>query len=217
MNLVTPLHKATKRDYIERMVDGKVEAMLTAKEYGQAYWDGSRRYGYGGYKYIPGRWKKVAEELIRYYNLRGGSRVLDVGCGKGFLLHEMLLIEPNLIVSGMDISPYAIACAPIEVKNSLKLLAAQDQYPYVDSQFDLVISLGTLHNLNLKDIQQAVTEISRVGKSSFLMVESYRNEQELFNLQCWALTCKTFLDVDTWKWYLESVGYKGQYEFIFFE
>ena len=61
LNIVTPLHQATQRDYLARMVDNKVEAMLVAKKYEADYWDGDRRYGYGGYNYLPGRWKPVAE------------------------------------------------------------------------------------------------------------------------------------------------------------
>ncbi len=102
-NFVTPLHRSTKRDYLERMTDNKVQCMKIAKQYGEDYWDGDRRFGYGGYRYMPSRWKPVAEALIGTYSLGPGSRVLDVGCGKGFLLHEMLLIEPELQVCGFDV------------------------------------------------------------------------------------------------------------------
>ena len=77
--------------------------MEVAKQYGKDYWDGDRKYGYGGYKYIPGRWKPVAENLIKNYDLKAGSKILDVGCGKGFLIYELLLLEPKLIVKGFDI------------------------------------------------------------------------------------------------------------------
>ena len=103
VNFVTKLHQATKRSYIDRMVDDKINCMIKAKEYEFDYWDGNRRYGYGGYKYIPGRWKPVAELLIKNYNLTNESSVLDVGCGKAFLLYEMKLLLPNLKVSGLDI------------------------------------------------------------------------------------------------------------------
>ena len=95
-NFVNPLHQQTKRNYIERMVNEKVECSKIAKKYDQEYWDGERKYGYGGYKFIPGRWKPVAQDLIDTYNLKAGSKVLDVGCGKGFLIYEMLQIEPKL-------------------------------------------------------------------------------------------------------------------------
>ena len=69
LNIVTPLHKRTKRDYLGRMMDDKVHCMLKAKEYEFDYWDGDRRYGYGGYRY-DGRWKVVAEEFIKTYHLK---------------------------------------------------------------------------------------------------------------------------------------------------
>ena len=183
-NFVTPLHQATNRDYLARMIDEKVECMKTAKQYGAEYWDGDRRFGYGGYKYIPGRWRPVAESLIRTYQLRAGSRVLDVGCGKGFLLYEMLQLEPGLKIKGFDISPHALAQAPEQVQANLFNHRAQDAYPFSDKEFDLVISLGTLHNLRLFDLKTALAEIERVGKQGYVMLESYRNEAELFNLQC---------------------------------
>ena len=216
-NFVTPLHQSTKRDYLARMVDDKVHCMLKAKEYEQDYWDGDRRYGYGGYKYLPGRWKPVAEALIANYGLKAGSRVLDVGCGKGFLLYEMQLIEPGLELVGFDISQHGLASARPDLKASLFRYRAQDPYPFGDNYFDLVISLTTLHNLRLFELKTALAEIERVGKQGYIMLESYRNELEQFNLQCWALTCESFFDTAEWIWLYRHFGYTGDYEFIYFE
>src|SRR5215469_14544292 len=116
LNIVTPLHKATKRDYLARMVDDKVHCMLKAKEYEFDYWDGDRRYGYGGYKFIEGRWAPVAKALIEIYGLQNGSRVLDVGCGKAYLLYELKKLLPDIRVTGFDISRYGLANAKEEVK-----------------------------------------------------------------------------------------------------
>jgi SAM-dependent methyltransferase len=215
-DFVTQLHQSSKRDFLARMVDDKVHCMMVAKQYGLDYWDGDRRYGYGGYKYMPGRWKPVAEALIKTYSLGPGSKVLDVGCGKGFLLHEMLLLEPELQVSGFDISAHGIGCATDLVKPNLFLHEAETPYRFSDKEFDLVLSLATLHNLRLPDLKIALTEIERVGKQAYVMLESYRNEQELFNLQCWALTCESFLDMDVWLWLYSEFGYAGDYEFIYF-
>src|SRR5947209_3979534 len=107
-NIVTPLHKATQRDYLARMIDDKSNCMVKAKEYEFDYWDGDRRYGYGGYKYLPGRWKPVAEALIDIYNLKPGDKVLDVGSGKAFLLYEMQLLIPELQLIGFDISKHGL-------------------------------------------------------------------------------------------------------------
>ena len=217
VNFVTPLHQATQRDYVARMNDEKVKCMKKAKEYEYDYWDGDRRYGYGGYKFIPGRWKPVAEKLINEYSLTNQSKVLDVGCGKAFLLKELKLLLPELEVVGIDISEHGLNNAPLELRDSLMSQKAQDKYPFKDNEFDLVISLGCLHNLQIFDLQKALSEIERVGKNGYLMLESYRNEEELFNLQCWALTCESFFDMDEWIWIYKHFGYSGDYEFIYFE
>ncbi len=216
-NFVTPLHKATRRDYLQRMINDKVLCMRKAKEYEFDYWDGDRKFGYGGYKYLPGRWKPVAEALIRTYGLKPGSKVLDVGCGKGFLLYEMQLLEPGLQLSGFDISQHGLASTIPECKATLFRYRAQDAYPFGDREFDLVISLGTLHNLRIFELKTALAEIERVGKQGYVMLESYRNEQELFNLECWALTCESFFDTAEWIWIYRNFGFTGDYEFIYFE
>ena len=156
LEIVTPLHKATKRDYLARMNDDKVHCMVKAKEYEFDYWDGDRRYGYGGYKFIDGRWKPVAQALIDIYGLKDGSSVLDVGCGKAFLLYEMKKILPGLKIAGFDISKHGLADARDEIKPYLFRYRAQDRYPYGDGAFDLVISLGCLHNLRLFELETAV-------------------------------------------------------------
>lgn len=216
LNVVTPLHKKTKRDYIGRMMDDKVHCMLKAKEYEFDYWDGDRRYGYGGYKY-DGRWKAVAEKLIDIYHLKPNAKILDAGCGKAHLLYELKQLLPKAEIHGFDISKHGISDAPEAIRGSLTIHRAQDPYPWGDKYFDLVISLGCLHNLRIPDLKTALAEIERVGKNKYIMVESYRNEQELFNLQCWALTCEAFFDTNTWIWIYNNFGYTGDYEFIYFE
>jgi len=217
LNIVTPLHRMTARKYIDRMIDDKVHCMLKAKEYEYDYWDGDRRYGYGGYKYMPGRWKPVAEALISTYNLTRDSRILDVGCGKAFLLHELKLLLPEATIVGFDISRHGLASAKEEIRGNLLRYRAQDAYPWGDNHFDLVISLGCVHNLRIFELETALREIQRVGRNQYIMVESYRNEQEQFNLQCWALTAESFFDTAEWIWLFNRFGYTGDYEFIYFE
>src|SRR5260370_20138624 len=96
LNLATPLHKRTKRDYLARMMDDKVHCMVKAKEYEFDYWDGDRRYGYGGYRYMTGRWKPVAEKLAQNYCLTPGARVLDIGWREGHLLYALQLPIPHI-------------------------------------------------------------------------------------------------------------------------
>ncbi|HVZ23099.1 MAG TPA: class I SAM-dependent methyltransferase [Vicinamibacterales bacterium] len=216
LNLATPLHKRTTRDYLARMVDDKVHCMMKAKEYEFDYWDGDRRYGYGGYRY-DGRWKAVAQQFIDHYGLGPKARILDVGCGKAHLLHEIKQLLPESEVVGFDISRHGLADAPEPIRPYLTRYRAQDRYPWGDKYFDLVLSLGCLHNLRVFELQTAVGEIERVGKNKYIMLESYRNELEQFNLQCWALTCESFFDTAEWIWLYEHYGYTGDYEFIYFE
>lgn len=216
LEVVTPLHKKTKRDYIGRMTDNKVECMNVARRYDKDFWDGDRRYGYGGYKY-DGRWKAVAEKLIEIYNLKNDAKILDVGCGKGFLLYEFKKLLPDCHITGYDISKYAIKNAKEEVRQHVREHRAQDPYPFADKNFDLVLSLTTLYNLRISELKPAIKEIERVGKNKYITLESYRNAGELFNLQCWALTCEVFLMPEDWVWLFNEFGYKGDYEFIYFE
>lgn len=216
VELFTPLHRRTSRDYLARMVDAKVEAMGVAKQYGPDYWDGDRRYGYGGYRY-DGRWRPVAERLIERYGLGPGSRILDVGCGKAHLLYELQQLLPGAELRGFDRSEHALAGAPEPIRPCLFHHDAREPWPFPDQSFDLVVSLGALHNLRIFHLASALAEMARVGRRNYLMVESYRNDQELFNLQCWALTAESFFDAEEWVWLLDHFGYHGDYEFIFFE
>ena len=216
LNIITPLHKKSKRDYVGRMIDEKVHCMKIARKYSQEYWDGDRRYGYGGYSY-DGRWAVVAKALIEKYNLPENAKILDVGCGKGFLMFEFKKLLPKCTVKGIELSKYAIDNAKEEVKNDILNIKAEDKYPFKDKEFDLVYTNTTLHNLLISDLKKALKEIERVGKNKFICVESYRNDEELFNLQCWALTCEMFFRPEEWIFLYNEWGYKGDYEFIFFE
>lgn len=215
-NYFTPLHTSTKRDYLSRMCDAKVECMKVARQFDADFWDGERRYGYGGFRY-DGRWRTVAEQLVKDYGLAGNCSILDVGCGKGFLLYELQQLLPNARIVGFDISDYALANAKDEIRDKLFIHRAQDPFPFKDHEFDLVISLTTLHNLHLPDLKMALQEMERVGKQKYLVVEAYRTEEELFNLQCWALTCAAFFTPEEWVWLFREFCYTGDYEFVYFE
>jgi SAM-dependent methyltransferase len=214
--IITSLHTSTKRNYVSRMNDEKVKCMKKANKFDFDYWDGNRRYGYGGYKYMPGRWSNAAKKIIKNYRLKSNSRILDVGCGKGFLLKEIKNILPEIQIAGFDISKYAIKNSHSDIKKFLFNHDVRKKFPFKKNYFDLVISINTLHNLNLYDLSFALSECQRVAKKKYIVIESFRNEQELFNLQCWALTCKSFFSPEEWKWIFRRNNFNGDYEFIYF-
>ena len=111
-NIITTNHLKTKREYLPRMNDNKINCMKIARKFDFNYWDGERKFGYGGYKYMPGHWTGVAKKIIKSYNLNSKSKILDAGCGKGFLLYEIKKLIPNIVVVGFDISKYAIKNSP---------------------------------------------------------------------------------------------------------
>ena len=217
LKIFSYLHKRTKRNYIERMLNKKAKNISIAKKYSKQYWDGPRSVGYGGYKYIKNYWKPVAEKLIKNYRLNNKSKILDIGCGKGFLLYEIKKIIPNIDISGFDISYYAIKNSPKEIKKFLTVHNAKKKFPYKSKEFDLAFSFGCVHNLKIFDLEKCLKEFTRVSKKQFLMTESYKNDKQLFNLQCWALTCESFFSYEEWKWIFKKFDYKGDYEFIYFE
>lgn len=219
IDFIEQQHKSTKRDYVARVNEApKAECAAKAKQWGYDFWDGDRKYGYGGYKY-DGRWAPIAQKMIEHYGLKSGMKVLDVGCGKAHLLYEIMKAVPGLSVTGIDISEYAITHTLPEIEPHLKVGKAQelDRFSFGDQEFDLVISLTTLHNLYIYDLMKAIKDIERIAHQSYIVVESYRTEEEKANLLYWQLTCESFFRPDEWEWIYRQCGYTGDYSFIFFD
>ena len=211
------IHKSTTRDYLARVTQrDKAEVAELAIQRDYDYWDGSRETGYGGYNY-DGRWRKVADAMVETYGLTPESRILDVGSGKGFLLHDFTEALPGIEVHGLEVSKYAIENTMESVKDNI-IFGNAKELPFPDNHFDLVISINTLHNLYNYELDSAFREIERVSKgSSYICVEGYRNEREKMNLMYWQLTCRAFHMPEEWMWLFKETGYSGDHEFIFFE
>jgi protein-L-isoaspartate(D-aspartate) O-methyltransferase len=220
LDFLSSTHKSTQRDYLARVNDpeySKDKAAELAKKWEFDYWDGDRRICYGGYKYMPGRWKPVAKAMIDHYGLQTGDKILDIGCGKGFLLYEISLLLPGIEINGLDISNYAISNSKEEIRDRLQIGNA-NQLPFPDDYFDFVYSITTLHNLHNFDLDNALREMERVGKKNkYLCVESYRNEKEKANLLYWQVTCEAFCNPEEWEWWFRQTGYAGDHSFIYFE
>jgi protein-L-isoaspartate(D-aspartate) O-methyltransferase len=217
IDFVGVLHTATARDYLQRVVEhDKADCAEVACRFGEDYWDGDRRYGFGGYHY-DGRWRVVAEAMVAHYGLEPGASILDIGCGKGFLLYEFTQVLPGARVAGIDISEYGIANAKDEVRDNLTV-GHCNKLPWEDSSFDFVYSINTFHNLYNYDLHKALSEMQRVRRGgAHVTVESYRNEREKMNLLYWQLTCRAFMTPQEWEFAFEQAGYDGDYGCIFFE
>jgi len=220
VDFMSVLHNSTSRDYLARVNDieyPKYKAAELAKKFDFDYWDGDRRICYGGYKYIPNRWSKVASRMIDYYQLPKNPKILDIGCGKGYLLYDFKQILPDAEIYGVDISQYAIKNSKPEISKFLTV-GNSNNLTWEDDYFDLVISINTLHCLENYDLERSLKEMERVGKSKkYLCVESYRNEVEKANLLYWQVSCEAFNTPKEWLWWFKSTGYSGDYSFIYFE
>ena len=217
VDFLTQTHTATKRDYVGRVTEfSKAEAAKVAKQWGYDYWDGDRHYGYGGYHY-DGRWRPVADQMAAHYGLKAADKVLDVGCGKAFLLYELTQAVPGIEVAGIDVSEYGIEHAKEEVRPHLRVASATE-LPFEDSSFDYVFSINVFHNLQVFDLEKALKELVRVSKDkAYICVESYRTEEEKANLLYWQLTCESFYTPQEWEWWYDRTGYAGDHSFIYFE
>src|SRR3990167_11271353 len=209
-------HKKSVRDYLKRVTEfPKAEAAQISKQFDFDYWDGERKFGYGGYHY-DGRWRVVAEHMASHYGLKSGDTILDVGCGKGFLLYEFTEVVPGVKVTGIDVSHYAITHAKEEVKPYLQLGNAK-KLEFPDDHFDLVVSINSLHNLYCYDLENALKEIERVGKKNkYICMDSYRNEIEKTNLLYWQLTCECFFTPKEWEWWFNKKKYYNDLCIIYF-
>lgn len=220
LDFLSANHNSVKRDYLARVNDPefpKPRAATLAKKWDYDYWDGDRRICYGGYRYMDGRWEKVARAMAEHYGIKPGDKVLDVGCGKGYLLYDFTKVVPNLELHGIDISGYAIVNCKPEIKERVQVGNAI-ALPYPDQYFDFVYSITTLHNLHCYDLETALREIERVSKRhKYVCVESYRTEEEKANLLYWQVTCEAFNTPEEWQWWFKHAGYSGDHSFIYFE
>ena len=190
-----------------------LEDRKIASAFGYDYFDGDRRFGYGGYSYDPKYWTNVVSDFISHYDLSKNASILDIGCAKGYFLADFALQLPSAILSGVDISEYAINNCHSSMNHHL-LVANAKSLPFENDSFDLVVSINTLHNLDYQECISALKEIQRVSRQhSFVMVDGWKTTKEKRDLESWVLTAKTILSADDWVGLFQESGYKGDYCF----
>ena len=201
----------TKRNVEERGSAKTEDVRLIARQFGEEFFDGDRQYGYGGFQYFSRFWQPVIPTFQKHFGLTSSSSVLDVGCAKGFMLHDLEELIPGIVVGGVDISDYAIENAMESVQSKVQVANATN-LPFAENSFDIVISINTIHNLDREDCAKALKEIERVSnKGSFITVDAYRDDKEKQRMYAWNLTAKTIMSVDEWVVFFEEVGYTGDF------
>lgn len=201
----------TKRNVEERGASKTDEDRAIAQRFGRDFFDGDRRFGYGGFNYNPRFWQPVVPTFRKHFGLTASSSLLDVGCGKGFMMHDFAALIPGLKVKGIDISDYAISHAIKDMRPHVSVANAC-ALPFESKSFDLVVSINTVHNLAIEQCEAALREIERVSRGhSYVTVDAYRTQQEKARMLAWNLTAKTILHVDDWKALFANVGYSGDY------
>ena len=201
----------SRRDLAGRANARTEEDRKIARRFARGFFDGDRRHGYGGFQYNPRFWQPVVPAFKEYYHLTGKSRILDVGCAKGFMLYDFMQLIPGIHVAGVDISEYAIVHAKEEVREYVQVADARE-LPFEDHSFDLVISVTTLHNLEREGCKKALQEIERVSRGGkFVTMDAYRNDDEKKRMDMWNLTALTYMHTDEWRQFFEEAGYTGDY------
>ena len=206
--------KTVRDALVEERAEVTEEERAVARRFGEEYFDGPRRLGLGGYSYDPKYFQPVVEDMIAHYGLTDDSAILDVGCAKGFMLHDLKAALPGCSVAGIDISTYCLERAIEDVKPFLQC-ASCDELPFEDDSFDLVVSIATIHNLDLAGVKKSLKEIMRVTRRhAFIKVNGHHNDAERIAFDKWNLVAKTSLHVDDWKRLFGEAGYTGDYSWF---
>lgn len=207
VNLLKSLPK-TKRNINKRKTLKNIKIIKESQKFGKLYFDGPREYGYGGY-HNDGRWIKVAKDIKEFYKLKPQSRILDIGCGKAFLVEAFH--DLNMDAYGLDISSYAIKNSNPKLKKKL-FVGNAVSLPFEVNYFDLVLSINTIHNLEKTHCIKAIKEIVRVSKrDAFIQVDSYYNQNQKKLFENWLLTAKYHDFPDKWRKLFKIANYKGNY------
>lgn len=203
------LKKKPMKTRLKASQTDRIETWKIDKE----FWDGKREQGYGGYKY-DGRWKPIAKNFINHYKLNKKSKILEIGCAKGFFLKEFADLLKNKENIGLDISSYAIANGHKKVRDNL-IIGNMKELPFEKNYFDLVVCVHSLHSiLDVIEVKQALKEMNRVAKikkNIFIMVGAFSNTKERKNLDNWGVLTGTYLHTNDWLKLFSKTRYQGDY------
>jgi len=190
-----------------------IEHRIIASERGNFFFDGDRNFGYGGLKY-DGRWSGVAKKIIKKFDLKDNSKILQLASEKGFLIHEIKKINPKINVSGFETSKYAVSKTIKPVKKLIKKFTSFSDLSLIHSKFDCIIALGVVYIHTLSDAIQLLKNIQRLSKGkSFITLASYEAEKDYWLFKDWTVLGCLLYKKKEWKKIMKYAGYKGYYSF----
>ena len=200
-----------KKTVVNRTVKRSIKNKLVAWNLDRDYYDGNRNNGYGGFNY-DGRWLKLLPKIIKRYKLTNKSKILDLGCKKGFIMKDLKILLPQSKIVGIEDHIYPIKKAEKEIKKNI-IFNNYYQIPFKKNFFDLVIGFSSIYKYNFIDVVKTIKEINRVSKNSFFTVASYSNKREKELFDKWTLLGTTILKKKEWIQLFKILNYKGDYYF----
>lgn len=194
----------------------KRKKQITAEylKYGKDYFDNPNLgIGYGSYKY-DGRYANVVKNLIEYYHLKPGMRVLEIGCAKGYILIEFHKL--GISVVGCDISKYALQNSHPNISKNLILHDLRTNLPFADNIFDLVFGKEVLLHVKEEFLPNVIKECMRVSKTNvFFEIQVARNAKEINYMEQWDPTYNNPKKPDWWLNLFKKLNYNGDWHFKF--
>ena len=196
---------------VTRKVKRSIENKVIAWRLDKHYYDGDRNNGYGGYKY-DGRWKKLLPKIIKRYKLSNKSRILDLGCKKGFIMQDFKELLPKAEIWGLEDHKYPISKASSKIKSRI-IHSPYYEIPFKKNYFDFVIGFSAIYKYDLCNVIKTLKEIDRVSKKSFITVASYNDIKEKRLFEDWTLLGTTCLHKKEWIRLFKILKFKGDHYF----
>ena len=178
--------------------------------FGYDYFDNPKSgRGYGGYVY-DGRYYETAKKIIDHYKLNPNSKILEIGCAKGYLLYEFFRLKMDVI--GYDISRYAVDNCKEELKEMIFLGGVCD-INESDRIYDLAIAKEVLSHMAIDDILFTINKLQNISKNIYLLLQTVSEKKKASDMQSWDSTYKTMMTKKNWEKVLSSCSFHGDYQF----
>lgn len=128
-------------------------------------------HGAGAYERHIGRYGvELAQELIKFADVRSGQRVLDVGCGPGALTRQLAVLLGAEHVAAIDPSPSFVQACRDRLPGVHAQVAAAEALPFADGVFDRVLAQLVMNFMT--DAVAGVGEMCRVTRSGGMVASA---------------------------------------------